>query len=125
MPVASNHHTRNQSHRSLQELGSIKDPQDLAFLNQPCYYETNVDSGQITVGTIQKRAYEAMPEEEMNVSAYIMNTLRFYWDWAGGMSGFALHSIKWIILGLIMLLDQLLVWLGRQITMVTGCNMTI
>jgi hypothetical protein len=35
------------------------------------------------------------------------------------MSGFALHSIKWIILGLIMLLDQLLVWLGRQITMVT------
>lgn len=61
MPVASNHHTRNQSHRSLQELGSIKDPQDLAFLNQPCYYETNVDLSQITVGTFQSRRKESEP----------------------------------------------------------------
>lgn len=61
MPVASNHHTRNQSHRSLQELGSIKDPQDLAFLNQPCYHETNVDLSQITVGTFQSRRKESEP----------------------------------------------------------------
>jgi hypothetical protein len=61
MPVASNHHTRNQSHRSLQELGSIKDSQDLAFLNQPCYYGTNLDSSQITVGTIQIKRKDSEP----------------------------------------------------------------
>jgi hypothetical protein len=85
------------------------------FVFRTMFYQI---TSRITVFVIG-RAYEAMTGEELNVSAYIMNTLRFYWDWAAGMSGFALHSIKWITLGLTMLLDQLLVWLGRQITMVT------
>ena len=85
------------------------------FVFRTMFYQI---TSQVTVFIVE-RAYEAMTGEEMNVSAYIMNTLRFYWDWAAGMSGFALHSIKWITLGFTMLLDQLLVWLGRQITMVT------
>lgn len=85
------------------------------FVFRTMFYQI---TSRITVFIIE-RAYEVITGQEMNVDVYIMNILRFYWDWATGMSGFALHSIKWIILGLIMLLDQLLVWLGRQITMVT------
>lgn len=86
------------------------------FVFRTMVYQT---TSRITVFIIG-RAYEAMTGEDMNVDDYIMNILLFYWNWATGMSGFTLYSIDWITLGLITLLEQLLIWLSRQITMVTG-----
>ncbi|KAG9193019.1 hypothetical protein G6011_03054 [Alternaria panax] len=66
------------------------------------------------------RAFEATKGERMDVDAYVTNVLRFYWDWAAGMSRLTSYSMMWAISKLIMLLVQLSIWMGRQIMMIIG-----
>jgi hypothetical protein len=66
------------------------------------------------------RTYKVMTGEEMSVDAYLMNVLRFYWDWAAGLSGIASYGVKWVIVKVAMPFAQLLVWLDRRTTMVVG-----
>jgi hypothetical protein len=66
------------------------------------------------------RTYEFVTGEEMSVDAYITNVLRFYWDWAAGMSGITSYGVKWAVSKWVMLFSQVLIWLDRQTAMVTG-----
>ena len=66
------------------------------------------------------RTYEFVTGEEMSVDAYITNVLRFYWDWAAGMSGITSYDVKWAVSKWVVLFSQVSVWLGRQTAMVTG-----
>ncbi|KAL1798915.1 hypothetical protein ACET3X_002952 [Alternaria dauci] len=86
------------------------------FVVRTIFYQT---ISQITM-VITGRVYEAITGEKMDINAYIMNVLRFYWDWATGMGGLASYSVKWIISSLIVLLDRLFMSIGRQVTMAAG-----